>query len=556
MDDIDITLEDLDINIKPTLYDINKSFSVVKTQNYNGIVGEEEARMVIFTNFILGEKPVILKGSRSSGKSNLLKIVGVYSKNPIDIASSSDKAYQRNKALNDYSHFFIPEVNKINDKTVEMLKDFGEGEKHQYSFTNPFKEVETITIDPKPFITSIADENKNVDALGEELLSRLTVVRTDSSVKQNINVIEEKLKRAQNPNYKQNVTQEEVNKLKNYVKSLPSIREFGFIYPAGASVRSAIPPLFTDSRRDTEKYLSNTYGITLFHLWDRMEVYVGDKKYLLVTPADIWYNHRIYQNVLLESSLKCGKIEQRILEVLKDHGDVEQTDNWGNKVTGLSVTDIHTELLRLSFTPTIESVKKMCNQLMEIGYVTRNEEVRPHRFSLNPELKREHKVMIDWNNIINECKKSIQENFPSLSEEYISRYCSGDGLIVIDPFTGEKKNILSGDKIDDKVEEYKKQNEELKKKVKVDKKPDVQIDISIDDDTLGEVDNSDMLEDAVRMILTKRNKTMSIEEIKEEVEETVIMKTVKDDNLLNTLNYLIKIGDAFIEKPGFYRCLK
>lgn len=441
--DIDINIDETP-EVKPTLYDINKSFDVLKSNDarYVGIVGEEEARMVLFTNFIIGEKPVIMKGSRASGKTNIMEVVGVYARNPAVIASSSEKAFQRNKDLNNHSHFIIPEVNKVHEKTVEMLKDFGEGAEHQYSFTNPYKEVETITISPKPFVTSIADENKNVNLLGEELLSRLTVIRTDSSIRQNVAVIKEKLRRAENPFYKKGISQTKVKQYVDYVKGLPTIRSFSFIYPVGELIHTSIPPLFTDSRRDTEKYVANTFGITLFHYYDRIRKTIDGKSYMFVTPADVWYNHVIYQNVLLDSSLKCGKIEKEILEILKLHGESVREDEWGNRVKGMKVGDVHTELLKRSYTPTVDAVKKYSDNLMEIGYVTRNEELRPFRYSLNPELQREYKISIDWNAVVEQCKMSVSKNFPEIADEYIERFCEGDGLIVVHPFDGHKLNLL------------------------------------------------------------------------------------------------------------------
>jgi hypothetical protein len=544
--DIDIDVEETIPEIRPTLFDINKSFDVLKNTDgrYVGIRGEEEARMVVFTNFVLGEKPVILKGSRASGKTNIMEVTSMYAHSPITIASSSEKAYQRNKNLNKHSHFIIPEVNKINEKTVEMLKDFGEGADHQYSFTNPYKETETILIQAKPFITSIADENKNVNLLGEELISRLTVVRTDSSIKQNVAVIREKLKRAENPFYKKGISQTKVKQYVDYVKSLPSIRSFTFIYPAGEEMYKAIPPLFTDSRRDTDKYLANTYGITLFHYFDRIRKTIDSKSYLFVTPADMWYNHVIYQNVLLESSLKCGRIEKEILDVLKIHGENIRQDEWGNKVKGMKIGDVHTELLKRSFTPTVESVRKYCDNLMEVGYITRNEELRPFRYSLNPELQREYQLHIDWQTIVEQCKKSISTNFPDVADEYISRFCENGGLTVVHPFTGEKLNLL------DTTEKVVPQKVEEKKVDKVDtisfiteEKP-----IVIEDDDMDfETDRGDNIEHDIMTVLD--------DGVVHPFSDLQVFGYT-DDELLTTLKYLMSIGEVIKNGNDSYQVLR
>lgn len=582
-EEIEIGIDEV-VNVKPTLYDINKSFNVIKTDNYSGLVGEEEARMVIFTNFILGEKPCILKGSRASGKTNTIRVVSKYAKKPIDIASSSEKANQRNEKLNDYSHFIIPEINKVNDKTIEMLKDFGEGEKHLYSYLNAFKESETIEIDPKAFITSIADENKQVGNLGEELLSRVTVVRTDSSVKQNVDVIKEKLQRAANPNYKKETSQEEVSKFVAYVQNLPSIKEFKFVYPAGEAMRTAIPPLFTDSRRDVGKYLANTYGITLFHYHDRTKASIGDDKYLFVTPADMWYNHVIYQDILLESSLKCGKIEQKIIEVLKDENNHTSNSEWGENISGLKISDIHTQLLKSAYTPTIDSVRKMCDGLMEVGYVTRNEEVRPYRYEINPQLNRDYDVSVDWKSIVSKCAENMRDNFPDLAEEYISSYCEGEGLVVVHPFTGETIDISDSFKEDDKsvlhvepdkkeeesvsIDELKKEQEELKKSVLKEGEKELHDDwdgdsgdgssINIDEfslDTEDEedgvvsaesVDSQDSLQDSMLELLSEQE--MEVHELAEALD-------IKQVNVERMLSYLTRINEVMEVKAGRYKRL-
>lgn len=537
--DINIDVDEVVPDVKPTLYDINQSFDVIKTDRYSGIRGEHEARMVLFTNFILGEKPVILKGSRASGKTNIMEIVGVYAKVPVVMASSSEKAYQRNKDLNKATHFVIPEVNKINEKTVDMLKDFGEGAKHHYTFLNAYKEPETILLEPKPFVTSIADENKNVNLLGDELMSRLTVVRTDSSVTQNIAVIEEKLRRAETPFYRKGISQDKVNKFIAYVKSIPSITRFGFIYPGGTVIRTAIPSLFTDSRRDTDKYLANTYGITLFHYYDRMKVVLDHKDYLLVTPIDMWYNDTIYRNVLLDSSLKCGKIEQEILDIVSSSGGVKQ-DDWGNKVKGLKISDIHTELLKRSYTPTIDSINKYCTQLTETGYLVRNEELRPYRFSLNPELHREYKVSINWEEVVEQCKKSVSKNFPEIADEYISRFCEGNGLIATNPFTGEQVNILTKKEV---IIEKKKESSvpTQQEQPTIDESPvDFQVGLT------GIEDEKDVIQREIMDILDDG-----------EPHEFIELATGHDDNMVSeVLDYLVSITEIFKKGADKYMILK
>jgi len=418
----------------PSLYDINKSFDVIKVKNHDGIVGEYAARMVIFTSFILGKNCVLLIGSRASGKTCLMNIIGTYAQNPGDIRKSSDKADYRDSDLNKFSHFIIPEINKISDSFTEVLKDIGEGEVSIYKTLNDFKMPIVYRIEPKPFISSVADENPNSSRLGEELISRLITIRTDASIEQNMAVMKYKLKRAQNPFYRKDITQKDIFAYQNYVKNLPNMNEFVFVYLPGESVIKAVPPFFSDARRDIQKYIMNTYGITLFHHNDRMIVEKKNKKLMLVTPADAWYNHIIFNEIIVQSSLKCSGMEKIILKILSSF------DAEGNKVI-LSYKELHDLLVRQGYTPSLPTIKKYCQNLYENGYVVRHEEKKPFTYESGDFFK-DFMASVDWKEVVSECKRAVIEQFDKeIAEDYIRRYCT-EPIIVTSPFSGENINLL------------------------------------------------------------------------------------------------------------------
>src|SRR3990167_2953723 len=162
----------------PTLYDIHKSFDCIQIKNkrneivYNGIKGEFSLRMILFTNFILGKRCVAIFGSKSSGKSNIMSVVSSYALKPYYMDKASEKADLRDDKINEFSHVIVPEINKINNNQIEMLKDWGENKASEYKYTDvTLRRPISISIDPKPFVTSLADENDV--KLGEELLSRV-----------------------------------------------------------------------------------------------------------------------------------------------------------------------------------------------------------------------------------------------------------------------------------------------------------------------------------------------------------------------------------------------
>lgn len=415
----------------PSLYDIHRSFDVIKTSRYDGIKGETETRMIVFTSFVLGKNSVILEGQRSSGKSNVMEIVGTYCKNSKVIDRGSDKAHKRNEDINKASHVIIPEVNKVDNSFIEGLKDWGEGKASTYTIVDKYKRTRTFNLAPKPFITSRADENDMT--LGPELISRLITLKTDSSVQMNKDVISYKFKRAQNPFYKNRMSDDAVKEYRDYVYSLPDINDITFVYVPGEAMTNAIPSLFSDARRDTDKYLKNTYGICLFHYADRMITEIDGKTVMFVTPSDIWYNHIIFGSALIRSALKCSETEQKIISILKLHAQENAHD------PAMRIRDIHQTLIDNGITASMTTVDNYCKNLYSNGYIVRNDNTRPHTYETSKE-NYKFEFNINWDDVINESKIFMEEYFPEYAEEYIKRYCT-EPIEVIHPFTGKKVDI-------------------------------------------------------------------------------------------------------------------
>jgi len=413
----------------PTLYDIKESFKVIKTKNYDGVMGEDDTCLVVFTNFVLGRKPIILTGTRASGKSCIMRTVATYCKRPAILGKTSEKApiydFQR---INKSTHLVVPELQKVSATTIEMLKDFGENEDFTYKTAN---DLTGFRLKAKPYITSKADEN--AFELGEELLSRLTTVRVNSSEEQNKVVVSWQLDKYKNPLSQRSMTEKDLNELYAYVHSLPDIEELDFAYPPGSYMSRAIPTYFPDSRRDVQKYLRNTFAIALFHFWDRIVYKPKEgKPILLVTPEDIFLNHLLYGKILRDSSLKINEIQYKILEIL----DKKARDS---SFKAMKINDIHKSLLQMGVNVSPSTVKKFCNNLYKSsGFIVKNEDTRPHSYEIG-EAFRDFSVELDWEEIIKICEDGIRATFPDLANEYIERFCRNP--TTIHPLTGEKIDI-------------------------------------------------------------------------------------------------------------------
>lgn len=554
----------------PTLFDINKSFEVLETKRYKGIKDEIKTRMVIFTNYILGRKSVLLIGQRGSGKTNLIDICTLYCPKTYEINLASEKADVRDsEGMNKSSHLILPEINKVSDTFTELLKDLGEGKEAVYKTLDESKKPIWFRINAKPFISSIADENdKLLSDLGDELLSRVTLMRTDSTVDLNIKVIESKFEKAQNPYLKKKGGMDDkAKKCLEYVKNLPDINHYTFIYPMGATMKTAIPPLFTDSRRDCDRYLDNTYGITLFNKYNRIQFGKDGKLNLVVTPLDAWYNHIIYGDLLIQSALKCSFIEKIILDILVKYCDLNPS------VGGMKLKEIHQSLLDNNFTPTVETVKKYCNNLYKHGYIIINDGGRPHTYEPTPFFRnKNYRIKVDWKSVIEESKMAIKKHFPSIADEYIKRFCSGDGLMGIHPFSGEKINITEykekeGDNLDVKktvsdLFNWSPMKNEKTINSSLDPLMDKKVDLEVKKEEDNEDDEIEQLEEVEDIITEEKDK-------KEETNEDKIIQFIKTNGKDNEIDSLVleekftkkiveevlHIGTLYESRNGFYKLL-
>ncbi len=433
---VDLTFEP---DFKPSLFEIKESFKEIKVGKHKGIKGEEDTCLAIFCNFVIGGKHIILTGSRASGKTLcMMTVANTYCKNPTIMGKSSALGQiTDDEVLNAASHFIIPELQKVTVETIEMLKDFGEGETFSYKSTGK----KTIRIEPKAFITSKADENSF--ELGEELLSRLTSVRVNSSEDQNKAVVDFHLEQAANPFIKGNFDQMDIDKLRGYVLSLPNISEFNFVYPAGKYMRKAIPTFFPDSRRDVQKFLANTYAITLFHFWDRITIEKGQgrgkdkQKVLFVTPADIWINQKIFGKILRDSSLKINEVQFDIIRILDEHSKRSAMN------PEMRIKELHRSLHHSGTNISPVLVSRYCESLYkETGFVIRNSDKRETSYEIS-EAYKNFTIKLDWQEIIDICANNVRQNFPEIAEDYINRFCKNP--TANDPFTGEDIRILDGD---------------------------------------------------------------------------------------------------------------
>lgn len=419
-------------NFKPTLHDVH---CVLDEE----VVGEHEARLSLFTNWILGEKDCLMAGQRSSGKTfitdHIVSFVGERGKDEkgqvFKLTSGSEKStWYEAEELEKAKYVVVLELNKITNTAKETLKDWGEGKDSIYKSTvmaGGRRQVQKMVLKRRPFVFCLADEEEV--KLDTQLSSRLTIIRTDNSITQNKKVMKHQAMLAKLPNNPLMVDFEKKKKLSEHIKTLPPLENYDWKHPAADSFTECIPPFFTDSRRDYPKYLSNTNGICRFYWKERIKCLVNDKETYFITPQDMYLNHIIYGTTLVSSALKCNNIEREVMKLLQSSS------------SALQRADIQMEMKKRGTTLSAGMLSKHLRGLVDLGYLEVNptaERKNMYEYKIGT-MFQDFEFEINWSQIIEDCIKTVTELYPDISEEYIKTYC--DNPTVTNPFTGETVNL-------------------------------------------------------------------------------------------------------------------
>lgn len=430
----------------PELYDVHRMLDIQ-------IVGEFESRLATFTNWILACQNVNLTGQRASGKTHVVDNVAKFlpEKNSLyNLSSGSEKsAWYQAEAIKRHSYIKIPELNKVPKPVLEILKDWGEGRDATYKvtiFEAGNRRVQEYKMPQKPFIFCIADEEEL--KLDDQLRSRLTVIRSDITESQNQAVNIQQAELAMMPTNPKPFVEGDWKNIREHISSLPEWDKEGYRHPAANIFVGCIPTVFTDCRRDFPKYLNNTYGIARFYHKDRLSTEIKmlndnnvviNKVIYFVTPTDMYYNHIIYGNILVESSLRCSNMERQLINILDQSKE------------GLSRDMIQSRVRKIGMTISAQMITKHMRVLVDLGYVEVNKIGNAKATYTIGKLFKEFQFNINWSDVVAECRKNMKKYYPELADKYIKSYCTDP--VVIHPYTGVKINL-----VDIKEEEVKEES--------------------------------------------------------------------------------------------------
>jgi hypothetical protein len=386
--------------------------------------------MAIFTNWILGCQNVNVAGQRAAGKTHTVNNLARFLPEKggmFNLSRGSEKnVWYQAEGLRSHSHIMIPELNKLGKEMVETLKEWGEGRTATYDVTEKqgarWVSVKK-SLPPRPFIFCLADEEEL--KMDEQLRSRLTVVRMDISEEQNIRVMQQKAELAERPFNVNETDPVESKNMRLHIATMPPFDESCFRHPAATAFVECIPNIFTDCRRDFPKYINNTYGITRFHWKDRIHMRLaGRDKVFLVAPQDMYYNHLIYGEALVDSALRCSNMERQLIAILQAEPHKEMMDK----------PTLQKHIRRLGMNVSAQMLTKYMDNLADQGYVEVSKlGAQSARYGVGA-LFKDFKFSVDWKKVLLTCQRNIAEYYPEQLEEYTRRFI--DNPVCVHPFTG------------------------------------------------------------------------------------------------------------------------
>ena len=419
--------ERLRSDFKPTLWQVNQLLD-------DHIVGEYFNRLSTFSVFILAGIPTYISGDSGAGKTQLMDANSktVLPGEFLIMDQFSDKAIfdpSKVRQIKNAKWVAFPELNKINKNphVIEVMKSWGEGKSATYERSIMGRSTQKLELPCTPFIFSRATESAEVAPVPTEVATRVAEFMVDSSKIQTKSVMGRIAEDLESPWDMKHMDYLEQALIRWYVSKLPEFEYF--INPAASCLIDYVPAIFAASRRDFKKYLRNINGITRVHHHDRIVTDLNGRQAIVVTPADVFYNHIIFGNTLIRSSMRCNEIEKHMIKIAEElHGATKQ--------------EFQKELRHCNINTTINNIETHAKALADIGYLMVEREGRELIYMVT-DFYREFELKPDFKNIVNYIRDIVSTNhhYASFADEYIERFCDPDTILITNPFTGEVINI-------------------------------------------------------------------------------------------------------------------
>lgn len=440
----------------PSLYDVSQL-----SRDF-GLVGERNTHLVVFLSFLKGGF-VNMTGMSRGGKDFVVDAANYCMPDDVvfKVPTSTSKTalYEKEDEMNNARVHRYPDIATLNDKEhlEEIMKAHGEGDTITHTrTTGGGGATESMTLTPPDcFVMFVASDNEQVDLNDfPELRNRALTVSIDSSqeLTEQINTAQA---RRMSGYYEYNFDEDGREAIRDYVNTIPVNMYASDRGPDGGTFeipglaldnQNPMPQHFTEARQDFKRLMKFVRSISMFHYEERMEVALDDRPEavsLLITPADVWYGMRIFGEQMILSALNLRDKDFAMLNLIRN------TDE------GMSKAEVQMDMRDEGWNITNRDVSSALNNMLTKAYVRKDQSQTPVLWDSTPfGNKANREVSMDWSELVEDTKQIAYDNLPTdVAEEYVERFCEGDGLFVTHPFTGEKLNLTKQNTIEDKVEE-------------------------------------------------------------------------------------------------------
>jgi len=449
----------------PTLWEVSQM-----SRDF-GRCGERDTHLAVYILTINGGLVIMSSPSRS-GKD--MVVDGVEYCLPGDdifkIPNSTSKTvlYQQANEMNNSRIHRYPDITSLDDHIESLLKENGDGRPSSHSFTKATGEERTEvtqTIEPpNSMILFAASDNQKVDLNDfPEVRNRAMIVSTDASAE-----LTEKVKERQAEievgRYEEKLTPKRREDIRNYASQIPvglytddsAMGEVWNLTHMGFAKENPLPDLFPESRMDFERFNRFVKSVTMFKFNERMEIPSDERDAavsLLSTPEDLWLAWKVFGEKMVMSALNLRDMDFEILEMLRNSGQ------------SMTVAEVQTEMRREGQNLSEPQVRGALNAMIDKGYVFKDNsgarvKYQPSPFATEDTVSKN--ITIDFQNIVDRTVKDAEYVLEAdVAEEYVEKFCNGEGLIATHPLTGEQVNITEQDLGDDIAEQAEKESEAL-----------------------------------------------------------------------------------------------
>ncbi len=440
-------------------YENPELFHVLQAAQDAGLVGEEKTGLTLFAAMIRGGLVIMLGPSRV-GKTFTVQMMSRPIPNSdiyeMSTTLSPTALYYNADEINACRVHVYQDLASLPEHVEGVLKATAEGMPASREITDVTSgDTIRMTINPPDcIIIGIASDNESVDINDfPELRNRGLIVSNDASQEQTERILD---RQADNMSglYETTLTDDRLSQIQEYIGSIPVKRyareeSIGAILniPGGRPLReqNPVPTHFTEARDDYKRLNRFIESVALFHYQRRMEILHDSQPTILVAPIDVWYGMKVFGEQMIMSALNLREIDLVILELLRE------------KATAMTVSKIQAEVRQRGqgYNITDRDVQSSLKSMKTKAYADVNQGDNPQTwYATSFASAVDHPTAINYQELVDRSKEIAKKILPpEEAEEYISRFCQGEGLLGIDPITGEQVNIVEDTSFQEALDE-------------------------------------------------------------------------------------------------------